>query len=285
MSIVSSIARMNDTPATIKHFLDAALGTERLDAEVLLSHVLDRPRSYLHAWPERPLTPGEQSRFMSLIRRRRAGEPIAYITGRQEFWSLTFDVNRATLIPRPETELLVETALQLADPIGSYGLRLADLGTGSGCIALALAHERPRWQITAVDVSDDALQMAQRNARRLGIDNVEFLWNDWLSGFSANTFDIIVSNPPYIRAGDPHLHDIRHEPQTALVAGPDGLDALRRIITEAETCLKPNGLLLLEIGHDQSEAVHNLNQAAGYTGIQFKRDLAGIPRVCAGWAR
>ncbi|HEX7027553.1 MAG TPA: peptide chain release factor N(5)-glutamine methyltransferase [Gammaproteobacteria bacterium] len=276
---------MNDTPATIKHFLDAALGTERLDAEVLLSHVLDRPRSYLHAWPERPLTPGEQSRFMSLIRRRRAGEPIAYITGRQEFWSLTFDVNRATLIPRPETELLVETALQLADPIGSYGLRLADLGTGSGCIALALAHERPRWQITAVDVSDDALQMAQRNARRLGIDNVEFLWNDWLSGFSANTFDIIVSNPPYIRAGDPHLHDIRHEPQTALVAGPDGLDALRRIIAEAKTCLKPNGLLLLEIGHDQSEAVNNLIQAAGYTGIQFKRDLAGIPRVCAGWAR
>jgi release factor glutamine methyltransferase len=274
---------MNNSPATIKQVLDAAVDRlDRLDVEVLLSHVLDQPRSHLYARPERALTADEQARFSALLRRRLTGEPVAYITGRQEFWSLTFEVNRATLIPRPETELLVETALQLAERIGSNALRLADLGTGSGCIALALAHERPHWQITAVDISDEALQTAQRNARRLGIGNVEFLINDWLSGFTVNACDIIVSNPPYIRADDPHLHDIRHEPQTALVAGSDGLDALRRIIAEARACLKPNGLLLLEIGHDQSEAVNELMQAAGYVNIEFKRDLAGIPRVCVG---
>lgn len=274
---------MNDSPATIKQVLDASVGPlNRLDAEVLLSHVLGEPRSHLYARPERRLTADEEAGFSALLRRRLKGEPVAYITGHQEFWSLPFEVNPATLIPRPETELLVETALQLAERIEAQPLRLADLGTGSGCIALALAHERPHWQITAVDISGDALQAAQRNASRLGIGNVEFLQNDWLSGFCEEAFDIIVSNPPYIRAGDPHLEGIGYEPQTALVAGRDGLDALRRIIAEAKTCLKPGGPLLLEIGHDQSAAVNELMQAAGYSDIGFKHDLAGIPRVCVG---
>lgn len=275
---------MTHTPATIKHILGTtARELDRLDVEVLLSHALTRPRSYLHAWPERELTPDERSRFMTLLHRRLAGEPVAYITGCQEFWSLPFEVNPATLIPRPETELLVETSLHLAERIDTRVLRLADLGTGSGCIALALAHERPHWQITAVDISMQALQTAQRNAQRLDIDNVDLLQNDWLAGFAADTFDIIVSNPPYIRAGDPHLRDIAHEPQTALVAGPDGLDALRRIITDAQSRLKPNGPLLLEIGHDQSEAVRDLMQTAGYVDVGLKHDLSGIPRVCIGW--
>lgn len=263
----------------------AACNLDRLDAEVLLGHALNRPRSYLHAWPERQLTPEEQSRFEALLHRRLAGEPVAYITGCQEFWSLSFEVNTATLIPRPETELLVDATLQLAESIAVCDppIRLADLGTGSGCIALALAHEQPHWRITAVDISMDALQTARRNAQRLDIDNVGFLQTDWLSCFAANAFDIIVSNPPYIRAGDPHLQGLAHEPQTALVAGTDGLDALRRIIAAAHASLKSNGLLLLEIGHDQSNAVNALMQTAGYTNIEFKHDLAGIPRVCVGW--
>jgi release factor glutamine methyltransferase len=217
------------------------------------------------------------------LQRRLTGEPVAYLIGHREFWSLTFAVNRATLIPRPETELLVETALQLAKRIDTPGLRLADLGTGSGCIALALAHERPHWLITAADISMNALKTAQRNARRLAIGNVAFVRNDWLSGLAPEIFDIIVSNPPYIRAGDPHLRGIAHEPATALVAGPDGLADIRRIVADARTRLKPGGLLLLEIGHDQSAAVTDLMQAAGYVDIEFKHDLAGIPRVCIGW--
>lgn len=277
-------ASASATPATIKIVLDNTTGKlDRLDAEVLLSHVINRPRSHLHAWPEQALTPDEQSRFTALLRRRLAGEPVAYLTGCREFWSLTFEVNRATLIPRPETELLVETALQLAKHIDTPGRRLADLGTGSGCIALSLAHERPHWHITAVDISMDALKTAQHNAQRLGIGNVDFLQNDWLSGFAPGAFDIIVSNPPYIRAGDTHLQDIRHEPATALIAGPDGLAAIRRIVADARTCLKPGGLLLMEIGHDQSTPVNDLMQAAGYVNIEFKHDLAGIPRVCVGY--
>lgn len=275
---------MTGTRIAIKHALDnVADKLDRLDAEILLSHVINRPRSHLHAWPEQVLTPDEQSRFTALLQRRLAGEPVAYLTGCREFWSLTFEVNRATLIPRPETELLVETALQLAKRTDTPSLRLADLGTGSGCIALSLAHERPHWHITAVDISMDALKTAQRNAQRLGIGNVDFLQNDWLSGFAPGAFNIIVSNPPYIRADDPHLQDIRHEPATALVAGPDGLAAIRRIVADARTCLKPGGLLLLEIGHDQSPAVKNLMQTAGYVDIEFKHDLAGIPRVCVGY--
>lgn len=275
---------MTGTRATIKHLLDnAARKLDRLDAEVLLCHVINRPRSHLHARPERELTPDEQSRFTALLQHRLAGEPVAYLTGCREFWSLTFEVNRATLIPRPETELLVETALRLAERIDTPGLRVADLGTGSGCIALALAHEQPHWQITAVDISMDALKTAQRNAQRLAIGNVDFVHNNWLSGFAPGAFDIIVSNPPYIRDGDPHLQDIAREPAIALVAGPDGLTAIRRIIADARTCLKPGGLLLLEIGHDQSEAVSELVQTAGYVNIEFKHDLAGIPRVCVGW--
>lgn len=277
---------MIDIPATIKQALNTvACNLHRLDAEILLGQALNRPRSYLHTWPERQLTSEEQSRFEALLHRRLAGEPVAYITGCQEFWSLPFEVNPATLIPRPETELLVDATLQLAESIDVCDppIRLADLGTGSGCIALALAHEQPHWQITAVDISMGALQTARRNAQQLDINNVSFMQNDWLSGFAPSTFDIIVSNPPYIRAGDPHLQGIAHEPQTALVAGADGLDAIRRIIAEACVCLKPNGLLLLEIGHDQSDAVRDLMQTAGYINIEFKHDLSGIARVCVGW--
>jgi release factor glutamine methyltransferase len=254
-----------------------------LDAEVLLAHVLGRDRSWLYAWGERRLEPMHQVRFDELVRQRARGVPIAHLTGTREFWSLPLAVTPDTLIPRPDTELLVEWALQCV-PVGA-GARVLDLGTGSGAVALALASELPRAEVIASDRSLAALRVAASNARRLGLPQVGLLCGDWLAPLDARpSFDLIVSNPPYVAAADPHLGrgDVAHEPRAALAAGPTGLDALRTIIAGALTRLQPGGFLLLEHGAAQAAAVRALLRAAGYTAVATRRDLAGRERASGG---
>lgn len=251
----------------------------RLDAEVLLMHVLDKPRSHLHAWPEKVLTETELARLDSLLQRRAAGEPVAHLTGRREFWSLTLEITPDTLIPRPDTECLVEQALARL-PAGPP-LRVADLGTGSGAIVLALASERPEWQLYAVDRSPACLAVARRNARRLGLGGVHFLLGDWGAALADASLDAIVSNPPYVAAADPHLQqgDVRHEPLAALASGKDGLDDIRRLAGDAARVLKPGGRLFLEHAPGQSRDIHNLLKNHNFQDIRAVRDLAGRERV------
>ena len=219
--------------------LSVSSESPRLDAELLLAHALGKDRSYLRAWPERAPTPAQAARFESLLARRQAGEPVAHLLGVREFWSLDLHVTPDTLIPRPETELLVERAL-LRIP-ADRPATVADLGTGSGALALAIANERPRAKVIATDRSPMALAVARGNAETLALGNVEFREDDWLAGLPAGHFDVILSNPPYIAEGDPHLArgDARFDPRSALASGPDGLDDLRRIIRDAARCLKP----------------------------------------------
>ncbi|WP_266168500.1 peptide chain release factor N(5)-glutamine methyltransferase [Dyella subtropica] len=255
---------------------------ERVDAEALLLHVLEKPRSWLIAHDTDSLDADIVASFEALVARRAAGEPVAYITGHRGFWSLDLHVTPATLIPRPETELLVELALQHL-PVGQR-LKVADLGTGSGAIALAIAHERPQAQVSAVDVSTEALQVARGNAHRLGIGNVRFLEGNWMTPLSGERFAVIVSNPPYIEAGDPHLArgDLRFEPAGALASGDDGLDAIRHIVSTAPGYLEPGGWLLMEHGWDQGPAVRALLITAGYLDASTAQDLEGRDRVSGG---
>jgi len=256
--------------------------TPRLDAEILLAAALDRPRSYLHAWPERTLAPAQADRFAAWLERRSSGEPVAYILGRREFWSLDLEVTPDTLIPRPETELLVELAL--ARLPANRQVAAADLGTGSGTIALALAVERPMARIVATDQSLAALTIARRNAQRLGIRNVEFREGHWCSPLGNERFDLIAANPPYVAATDPRWRqgELQFEPAAALVSGADGLDALRTIIVQAPNHLKPGGWLLLEHGYDQGEAVPALLRERGFDAVSDHRDAAGLSRTSAG---
>lgn len=251
----------------------------RLDAEVLLAHALDKPRSYLHAWPQRELSDEALTRYRRLIERRRQGEPVAYLTGEREFWSLPLAVDDSTLIPRPETERLVELALARLPRDAS--LAVADLGTGSGAIALAIARERPRCRLIASDCNLDSLRLARRNARRLGIDRVAFAQGDWCAPFAPASLDLLLANPPYIASDDPHLRrgDVRFEPRRALAAGPQGLDAIQRIAQAAAQVLKPAAWLLLEHGFQQAEAVRNLLYDHGFEEISRFDDLAGRARV------
>ncbi len=253
--------------------------TAQLDAEVLLAFALGKSRAHLHTWPERELDAATWHRFQDLVERRCSGEPVAYITGHREFWSLSLKVTRDTLIPRPETELLVELALT-ALPADRPG-RVADIGTGTGAIALAIARERPQWTVVATDVSDPALEVARGNAEHLGIHNVEFRMGDLCEPLCGEAFDMIVSNPPYVAAADPHLTqgDVRFEPTGALVAGPDGLDVIRRLALCARELLVPGGLLLLEHGYDQAAAVRDLLSRHGYRDIASHRDTAGCSRA------
>jgi release factor glutamine methyltransferase len=254
----------------------------RLDAELLLAEVLGQPRSHLHAWPERALTDAQFQSFAALVARRAAGEPIAHILGRKEFWSLELEVTPATLIPRPETELLVELALARIPADAAWDI--ADLGTGSGAIALAVARERPNCRVMASDIATDALAVAERNAHRLGLDNVRFMHGAWYLPLGATRFEVILSNPPYIRSDDPHLHqgDVRFDPRAALVAGTQGLDDLRRIVAGAPDHLLPGGWLLLEHGYDQGAAVADLFVQAGFSAVETVCDLGGQPRVTLG---
>lgn len=255
---------------------------ERLDAELLLLHVIGKPRSWLFAHIDDALEMDVQTAFSALVERRAGGEPLAYITGRQGFWSLELEVTPATLIPRPETELLVELAL--ARLPRNAACHVADLGTGSGAIALAIASERPQARIVATDASAAALAVARRNAQRLGIGNVAFAHGDWLAPLAGQRFALIVSNPPYIEADDPHLAqgDLRFEPTTALASGADGLDAIRRIVHAAPAHLDPGSWLLFEHGWNQGEAARALLAGAGYTEVFTAQDLERRDRVSGG---
>ncbi len=249
----------------------------RLDSELLLARALDVPRSYLFAHPDEILDPAVIERFCLSLERRSDGLPIAYIRGEKEFWSMTLIVTPDTLVPRPETELLVDQTLQRISKDGK--LAILDLGTGCGAIALAIAKERPHCDIIATDVSDAALAVARENANRLALVNIEFLCGDWTAPVAGRTFDIIASNPPYVPVADPDLEHLMHEPQIALLSGEDGLDAIRRISVEAKSVLRIGGTLLIEHGDKQAGAIARILSADGWSEINHVIDLAGKPRV------
>jgi release factor glutamine methyltransferase len=271
--------------ATIEYLLNHAelpdSPTPRLDAELMLAHALGKSRSYLHTWPERELDAPQLERYQAAITRRQAGEPVAYILGQQGFWSLELEVAAHTLIPRPDTELLVETVLAL---LPATPAALLDLGTGTGAIALALASERPAWRLTGVDRVPEAVALAERNRARLKLSNANFAESHWFSALVGQRFQLIVSNPPYIAVDDRHLAegDVRFEPSSALVAGADGLDDIRLIIQQAPGYLEAGGWLLLEHGFDQAAAVRELLSARGFSEVESRRDLGGHERISLG---
>jgi len=254
----------------------------RREAELLLIEAAGLSRTTLIAWPDRQLTLGQIQTFLALVERRRRGEPIAYIRGRQAFWDLDLQVTPSTLIPRPETELLVELVLEWLP--ADRPLLIADLGTGTGAIAAALARERENWTLLAVERSTAAIAIAAGNLRRLALTNVHALQSDWLNAVATKSLDAVVSNPPYVRDDDPHLDqgDLRFEPKRALTAGPDGLDAIRRIAGDAGRCLRQPGLLAIEHGYDQGDNVGKILATAGYRHIGTHRDLAGQDRITVG---
>lgn len=253
-----------------------------VDADLLLAHALGKSRSWLFAHATDTADAAAAARFEALLARREAGEPVAYLVGSRGFWTLDLAVGPATLIPRPDTELLVEQALARL-PAGQP-LRIADLGTGSGAIALALAKERPQVQVVATDASPEALDVARANARRNHVGNVEFRCGSWLQPLAGEVFGLIASNPPYIAEGDPHLGqgDLRFEPAAALSSGADGLDAIRTIVRDAPACLCPGGWLLLEHGWEQGDAVRALLGEAGFVDAATARDLEGRERITLG---
>ncbi|MBT8103381.1 MAG: peptide chain release factor N(5)-glutamine methyltransferase, partial [Gammaproteobacteria bacterium] len=248
-----------------------------LDAEVLLCRSIDMPRSYLFAHPEDVLDEAAYRRFDTLVRRRLGGEPMAYIMGTREFWSLELLVSPATLVPRPETELLVELALRHIPRKAEW--QILDLGTGSGAIAIALASERLMCQITAVDISAAALAIAHENARQLSLSNIEFAQGSWSEPVGGREFDLIVSNPPYVRSDDEALADLRYEPMEALVAGVDGLEAIRTLAADCGQILKKDGVLLIEHGADQPHEVAAILSGSGWTDIVNHKDISGHARV------
>ena len=272
MTIIASLLRAADLPDS---------PTARLDAELLLAAALGKSRSYLHTWPEKIVSSEAALAFADFLVRRRGGEPVAYILGQQGFWKLDLEVAPHTLIPRPDTELLVEAALEL---LPATPARVLDLGTGSGAIALALANERPAWHVTAVDRVPEAVALAERNRQRLGLNNATVLSSHWFSALDGQRFHLIISNPPYIASSDPHLAegDVRFEPASALVAGVDGLDDLRLIIAQAPKHLEADGWLMLEHGYDQAEAVRELLSAQGFSEVHSRTDLGGHQRISLG---
>ncbi len=273
----------------IKQALDKAIETllltspsPRLDAELLLINVLKTSRTYLYAYPEFRLNSTQQQAYQTLINKRVKGVPIAYLTGTREFWSMPLLVNEHTLIPRPDTERLVELTLALFTKTQA---KILDAGTGSGAIALALASERPEWEIMACDKQEEAIDMAKRNATELSLHNINFFCSNWFNNLPNTSFDVIVSNPPYIAENDPHLSegDLRFEPKGALVSGEDGLVAIRYLVKNSYERLLPNGLLLLEHGFSQAAAVTRLLKQGGYRQVQSWLDLQGHTRVSGGW--
>jgi len=270
-----SVKTISDALAAARHG-----GIDRIDAEVLLCHVLGRDRTFLYTWQDRLLSESELQTFDQLLQRRRQGHPVAHLTGLREFWSLPLLVDSSTLIPRPDTETLVQVALTL--PLSPMSMVL-DAGTGTGAIALALASERAQWQLYASDRQLAAAQLAHRNATTLAM-NVGIVCANWLSAFAADSFDMVVSNPPYIADSDPHLSqgDVRFEPRSALVAEDDGLADLRALIVDARRVLKPAGWLVLEHGYQQAAAVRELLALHGYTDIASHRDLGDNERITLG---
>ena len=259
--------------------LDGLSDTARLDVAVLLAHALERDKTYLYTWPDRELTAAQQQVFESLLAQRQKGVPIAYLVGEKEFWSLPIKVSSDTLIPRPDTELLVQLGLEL---FASDSPRtIADLGTGTGAIALALAHERSRWQVLGADISPQIVALAEQNRVAFQLMNLRFVVSDWCSALPKQAFDLILGNPPYIAADDPHLlcGDVRFEPKTALVSEEDGLHDIKCIATQAKDHLKLQGFLLLEHGCQQAQAVREILSAAGYSNMKTFQDLAGLDRA------
>lgn len=284
---------------TIEHALKQAKETlansesdsSALDAELLLARTLDQSRTYLYTWPEKHLSQSQAQTFFQLIEQRQKGLPVAHLLQEREFWGLLFKVTEHTLIPRPDTETLVETALEKleqAKPHSCQAWSILDLGTGSGAIACALAASLPRNpppQLTAVDLCPQALEVARWNAQRHHL-NIDFQLGRWFAPLQGQTFDLIVSNPPYIAEEDPHLcqGDVRFEPTMALTSGRTGLDDLTEIIQQAPKHLYDNGWLLLEHGYDQADAVQSLLQIQGFSGIETRQDLHGHPRItCGQW--
>ncbi len=266
------------------HQLEHASDTDsaRLDAELLLAHCLNKKRSYLYTWPERTVDAADYHCFSQLLQQRLQGTPIAYLLGYREFWGLELHVSPATLIPRPDTEWLVELALAKIPP--HQPAHILDLGTGSGAIAIALAKERPLATVLATDRSRAALEVARSNAARLQLDNLQFLQADWFQTLPACAFDLIVSNPPYIATDDPHLQqgDVRFEPLSALSSGTDGLDDIRHLVSAAPRFLAPEGWLLFEHGYDQGAVAGDLLRTAHYREVSCHPDWGGNDRVSGG---
>jgi len=258
----------------------AGSDSPEIDSQVLLCHVLSCATSYLHTWPDKALTPEQRDQFDQLIKQRQQGRPVAHLTGQRGFWSLDLNVSEDTLIPRPDTELLVNLALAKIEA----NMIVADLGTGSGAIALSLAIENPLIPILAMDYSLPALMVAQQNAAIHQLTNVVFWRGSWLDAIADDALDIVVSNPPYIEANDPHLKqgDVRFEPISALASGQDGLDDIRQIIKQSQRCLKPKGWLMIEHGYQQAEQVSTLFQQAGFTAISSQQDYGANDRVVIG---
>jgi release factor glutamine methyltransferase len=254
----------------------AASPLSRLETRALLAHQLGVTREQLIAQPELAVAPADVQAMAQLVHRCQRGEPLAYVLGEKEFYGRAFEVTPAVLIPRPETELLVEVALATGL---NDGARVLDLGTGSGCIAITIALERPRWNVTATDVSHDALEVARANAAKWRVDTVTFRKGNWFSALSDQRFDLIVSNPPYVAAGDSHLQALRFEPQTALVAGGNGLSCLQQIIESAPRHLLPAGTLALEHSYEQGEAVRALFNPATWRDVRTLVDFAELDRV------
>ena len=269
--MANQLAKVSDSP--------------RLDVEILLAHVLQKDRTFLFTWPETALTVEQEDNFIALFDRRLRGEPVAHIIGQREFWSLPLFVNNTTLIPRPDTELVVETVLNLfASDMHNQPRHVLDLGTGTGAIVLALAHEKKYWHCVGVDNQPEAVLLAQKNCQHLHIQNVEIKQSDWFSAIEETDFDVIVSNPPYIAADDPHLQqgDVRFEPMSALVADNQGLRDIENIVQQARHYMRPNGWLLIEHGYQQGQTVRQLFEQSGYVAITTLRDLNDNERVTMG---
>lgn len=260
---------------------DLPTDSARRDTEILLCHCLGKSRAWLYTWPEKGVARDCARDFEKLLAQRREGVPVAYLTGEREFWSLQLAVSDATLIPRPETETLVSWALELALPNAASVL---DLGTGSGAIALALASERPHWHVTALDVSEEALQVARGNAVRTRLTSVHFVQSDWYQAVTGQRFNALLANPPYIDGDDPHLAlgDVRFEPRSALVSSDSGLEDLGRLVTGASDHLLDGGWLLLEHGFEQANAVCAMLHDAGFSQVSTRRDMSGQQRITGG---
>lgn len=254
----------------------------RLDVELMLAHILDRNRTWLFTWPEYELTSRERCQFEDLLQQRIAGKPIAHILGKREFWGLDIQCDKHTLIPRPETELIVETALSLNLPKQA---KVLDLGTGTGAIALALASEKPHWEIIGIDKIPEAVYLAQSNAGSLNISNVDWYLGSWFEPLSKHqVFDLIVSNPPYVEENSPWLlrGDVRFEPHSALTSGSDGLKDIRQIVDQSAQHLQPEGVLIVEHGFDQAKAVSKIFSSAGFRSTDLIKDYAGLDRITLG---
>lgn len=276
-SKANSAASLADLIKDVAARLKAVSDSPRLDAEVLLSLAIDVPRSYFFSHPEDVPDAAAIARLEKNLTRRLAGEPMAYITGSKEFWSLDLMVTPATLVPRPETEVLVELALR--EIPGDAEWNILDLGTGSGAIACAIGKERPRSVITAVDKSTEALRVAEQNVRNLDLANVECVEGDWTAPVQDRIFDLIVSNPPYVEEGHDDLERLRREPQTALVSGDDGFDAMRVLARDCTPLLKDGGTIMIEHGFDQEGGVASILAAQGWSSIECHKDYAGLPRI------